>query len=500
VKLSDYSFRFCLAALLAVQVFAGLWHLGDPFYDGRYHYNWGPPFWLIRAHETNDAGLAASYFGVAGYHSHPQLIGPVIALWTRAMGYSESSIRSLALLMAVIATCLLALWVRRYAGTIAALATAALFAVLPIIYMFGKKLDQENLLIIFLLMQLIGYSIVRSRKRMGLVVIGLSSFLMMSSDWSGVIFAAALFASAVVAWGWREHRSLFRRVAFISGAGVAIALLLFIAQSYAQDKVASAGKFFGDYYQVWLYRAGQSSNLPWYWWPYRQFYFLSDNFSIPLFLIAMGGLIAGLRSRLVGDTEKELVIFGVAVFLGSLAYQLAVPQASGVHIYYQFYYAIPVAIGLYMAAHIYAASYLRAWRGGLLVLVGLMFLGSAAWTAHTYYTFIHVNQSGDRSDIALLQSLREIPPDLEIVAGATTDLGQNWFQNPNIRYYAGRDIPAYVMKSGMPLAPYQIIPIFTAKDYLSTVNVKHGYGTRVSATILYCSTDYCLVNLIINKR
>ena len=483
-----------------MQLFAGLWHLGDPFYDGRYHYNWGPAFWLLRAQDTNDAGIAASYFGVAGYHSHPQLIGAVIAPWTQVVGYSESSIRSLALLLAVIATALLAWWVRRHAGNVAALAAAALFASLPIIYMFGKKLDQENLLIIFLLLQLIGYSYVKSSVRWGLVAIGASSFLMMSSDWSGAVFAAALWVGALAAWGWSANRQLLIRAACVSATGVVAGLIVFLVQSYVQEAHGSASKLFGDYYQVWQYRAGKDSGLPWYWWLYRQYYFLVENFSLPLFLLALGSLGVAARTRTRAVEHRELAIFGLAVFFGSLVYQLAVPQASGVHVYYQFYYAIPVAIGLYLAANFFAKRYAPRLKNGSLVVAGLLFLSSALWTVHIYYEFINVNQSGDRSDIGLLRSLREIPPDLEIVVGEATELGRAWFQGPNIRYYAGRDIPTYLLEEGIKLAPYQIIPAFTTKDYADAINIKHAYGRGVTAAVMYCSTHYCLLNILIPHR
>lgn len=492
--LSRSAFALGLTCLLALQVFCGFFELGMPFYDGRYHLNWGPPFWLMKAQETNEAGLAASYFGVAGYHSHPQLIGPVVALWTRGVGSSEASIRGLALLLALVSTALIAVWVRRYLGSWAALCSAALFASLPIIFIYGRKLDQENLLVVFLLAQLIGYSIVRSQRRAGLALIAASSLLMMSSDWSGAVFAVALWLAALIAWG-RPERRLLITAGIVSAGGVIVALAAFLLQTSLQRSLGSLPALVGDYYELWQYRAGHASDATSAsWWLYRQAWFINANFSFPLFVLGLGGLALELFRRMRDERRRELAIFASAVLAGSLAYQLAVPQASGIHIYYQFYYAVPIAMGLYLAVSAFATRYIRA-RRGVVAVVGLLVLASAAWSFEQYRLIAHTGSWGDRSDINLLKTIRDIPTDEQVVAGEVDELMRSWFDNPNIRYYAGRDIPAFVLEDGMPMAPYQIVPSAVEVDYLRQINSAHGYGAAVRASTLYCATDYCLLQL-----
>jgi len=61
--LHKYTPALAISLILLIQLLAGLWHIGDPFYDSRYHYDWGPPFWLNHARLINEVGhnLTAIY-------------------------------------------------------------------------------------------------------------------------------------------------------------------------------------------------------------------------------------------------------------------------------------------------------------------------------------------------------------------------------------------------------------------------------------------------------
>lgn len=78
--MSNNVFSLILGGILLLQAIAGLWHISDPYIDGRLHYNWGPPFWLIHAKAINDVGLIKADFGVVDgrnketlsfYSAHP---------------------------------------------------------------------------------------------------------------------------------------------------------------------------------------------------------------------------------------------------------------------------------------------------------------------------------------------------------------------------------------------------------------------------------------------
>lgn len=183
--MNNKTFGFLLGGLLVLQFIAGLWLIDYPFVDGRYHYNWGPPFWLMHAQDINEVGLPATYFGLQSYSSHPQLIGPVIATWTSVFGYSEASIRLLALSLTVLATLFLTLFVRIFLGNRKALLFTLFFAALPLTYIYGRKLDQEALVLLFLGIHLWGIGLLtQDKKKTGIAVATLGAFGMMLSDWS----------------------------------------------------------------------------------------------------------------------------------------------------------------------------------------------------------------------------------------------------------------------------------------------------------------------------
>lgn len=503
VSHSNRLFGAVLAIILALQFAAGSWHIGDPFYDGRYHYYWGPPFWLLHAQATNDVGLAAAYWGVEGYHSHPQLIGPIIASWTGTFGYTEASIRFLALIMAVITTALFASALRAFVGARFAILSAAVFAALPIIYMFGKKLDQENLLSVFLALAWLGVGILGRSRRIGLSLITASSFCMMLSDWSGALFAIAIVFAAYRIYAPVLERAILVRTALYSTVAVAVALLLFLVQSFLQSGDASFWQFVHEYYELWQYRSGATSTgLGAYWWSYRQFWFLSDNFSFPIFGAGLLGLFLALRGK-AGLRDRrfhDLAILATATFVASLAYMLLVPQASGIHTYFQFYLALPIAVGVVIFAYYCAGRFFPKTPQAPLGFAAFFFACTALATGQHYYTFVHESTWGDQSDIALLRHVRELPIDAVVTAPQDHPLTAAWFDGPNIRYYAGRDIKSYQLDAGVPFSDYQIVPRTVTEEYAAFISTKDGYGTSVRVTTDLCSTDFCILHLVDRAR
>jgi hypothetical protein len=451
----------------------------------------------MHAQATNEVGLSAAYWGVEGYHSHPQLIGPVVALWTRAAGYSEASIRLLALSLALITTAVFAYAIRSFLGAAAALSAAALLPALPIVYVYGKKLDQENLLIIFLALQWWAISLLPRREQLALALAGAGSLFMMMSDWSAIPFAIALGVATYLLYRDELPVHTLRRYALISGAGIVCGLALFLLQSYLQSGVSFA-QFIREYYELWLYRAGAiTPGLGIYWWLYRQFWFISDNFTFPLFAAGASGLYFALRRREGLTAEhRRLAVLAVATFAGSLAFLLIVPQASGIHAYFQFYWALPVAVGLVCFAHYCARRFFPGRDTARVWCVVALLLFPIVSTGRHYYTFINENTWGDQSDIALLRHVNSLPSAATIIAAEEDPLSASWFAGPNIHYYSGRDIRSYVLATGVPFADYQIVPRAEAEQYAQFATSKKGYGTTVRATTDLCSTDFCIIHLV----
>ena len=67
------------------------------------------------------------------------MIGPAFALWTRVFGYSEWSPRLFTLLLTITTTFLLFVAFYKSFGLLFASVFSALFAALPLIYIYGKE-------------------------------------------------------------------------------------------------------------------------------------------------------------------------------------------------------------------------------------------------------------------------------------------------------------------------------------------------------------------------
>jgi 4-amino-4-deoxy-L-arabinose transferase-like glycosyltransferase len=200
-------FPYLLIGILLLQFLFGLLCITYPFVDGRSHYNWGPAFWLIQAQKINDVGLNSTYWGTKDYPAHPQLIGPVVSIWTKVNGYSEGSIRTLSLLLTVIASLFLSLSFKNFLDKKRSLVFTALFATLPLIYIYGKKLDQEALVLLFLSIHLFGLSKIKLEQKYGYLIVTIGSFGMALSDWSGLVFSGLLAISSLFFWNWKEEKN-----------------------------------------------------------------------------------------------------------------------------------------------------------------------------------------------------------------------------------------------------------------------------------------------------
>lgn len=490
----DIRFAFALGAILLVQAVAGLWHITDPFIDGSQHYNWGPPFWLMRAHDINAVGLPATYFGLKDYASHPELIGPVISLWTQAAGYSEASVRLLSLALTILATIILVLAVREYVGNKLALLAGLAFAALPLIYIFGKKLDQEALVLVFLTLALRGLGRLQHERPWSIALLFAGGLGMMLSDWSGAVFAFAIGVLCVWSIGYRTPRAV--RGTFAIWGGAALGLALFMVQSYLQSGAHGIGDYAQSYIDVWQYRAGLGSvHITPFVWLGKQYLFARINYTIPALLAGICGLWLGMRGGSDdGAGVRRLAQAGIAILIASIAYMAVVPQASAIHVYFQYFLSIPVAIGLVLFVR-FLATWWRASHAEQTTryLGAVLVLALAANTAYTYVELLS-SQYGDASDIALLRSLKALPADKTVVAADTDQYVRDWFGNPNVMYYADRAITAYSFDDGIPPSDYLIVRKEVAPEIIAQIKAGAA-GPSTASADTSCAKTFCLLHL-----
>lgn len=492
-EMSHRMFLAALGALFVLQALFGMYRMGEPMVDGRYHYNWGPAFWLEHAKATNDVGLNATYWGVKDYASHPQLIGPVVALWTNAFGYSERSIRTLPLLLTIVATGILALALRRLLDARRALLTAALFAALPLVYIYGKKLDQEVLVLVFLCTYLLGLSYIDASRRRGLALMGVSALGMMLSDWSGFVFAIVFAGTALYLW-WKEDRSLAMRAACYTLLGAALGLFLYALQSYLQAGSPPVFAFMQSYADLWSYRATTGLNISQ--WILKQGTYLSRNYSLLLPLIALLGIAFSLTRRV---RIEEPLLYRTALYMGATAlanilYMLIVMQASSVHLYYQYFLALPIAFGIVLLIEKFLRPRSQESLYKWIAVAILLLFCTASMAGYQYHKLFTNEMAGDASDIELIKSIRELPQEATVVAGHINQTSASWYEGGNITWYAGRNIKGYVLEEGMPFTDFQIVPERYADAYLQKV-AEGGYGFPASGQKVQCSSNLCLLSL-----
>lgn len=499
-ELSRRMFGVVLALLLATQFLFGLWHIDYPFVDGRHHYNWGPAFWLLHAESINEVGLANTYFGLKDYASHPQLMGPVIATWTNAFGYSEASIRLLALSLTVLATLFLALAARTFVGGRRALLFTLFFASIPLIYVYGKKLDQEALVLVFLALHLWGIGLFEKKNRKGLALIGVGSLGMMLSDWSGALFALATVAYMFFAWGWRARKGDIILATFVSWSASGVGLVLFLVQSYLQSGAKSLSDLIHNYYTLWQYRTGITiEGFSFMDWARKQVAYARINFTVLVLVASVSGFIATLWKKFSPPEEgrNHFAFLTLWVGLGALLYMAVVPYASAVHLYYQYYFAIPVAVGLMFAVEFVVSRTQALHRSAVFILATAgVFALLATFSIIHYQKMLFENSWGNKTDVLLLKSLRDIPEDESIITLNDNHIALDWFRNPNITYYTGRpEITTYLFTDGAPLSEYILLPIGLVDQFMAFINSGQGYGAGYGAKKERCSDHLCLLRI-----
>ena len=483
------SSAFLVFVLLAQGIF-GSFGITEPFSDGRLHWNWGPSFWLLHAQQINSVGLVGARFGVVSdvvirggkavangfYQSHPQLIGPVVALWTRLFGYEEWSVRLLALALTMATTVFLWLAIRKLFSTRVANTTIVLWALMPIIAIYGRKLDQEPLVLFFLALALFGFA--RARQTTGrpwIFFFGLICACL--SDWSGFVFAACLSAACLF-FGKKEDR----RFVVAGGAAILVGLALLAVQLVVERTVTHSAI---DLVSLYQFRSADAapSVAAWFW---KQWQYLVDNFG----MLAAGifpltvWFFVGRSSVERGEDRLSRALFG-AIVVGQLLYLAVVPQAAAIHGYFQYYFSLPLAVGLSLLF-----ERMRFRRCGAVSAAVLFVFCLAVQSVGSVLLWGQIRHSwyGDATDVALLREIRAYPQTATVQA-----LGgpKGWFDNPNIHYYARRNI-SLAVPGELPFPDVYVVAEESADALIERLRVTNSKPFPTPSK-RDCSNHFCIV-------
>lgn len=446
--------RWGVVLVLALQIAIFSLRLTDPFIDGRFHVNWGPPFWLLKAQQMHQANFLKSYLGVTAevvqtpsgsratswYSSHPQLIAIPLYIWTGLFGFSEWVVRSLAALCMLSATLLLWFALRYRHTTKQTMLFLFFFAALPVIINFGSKLDQEPIVMVAIALLFLGHErFIAGRERFPWTWT-IATTLMLWSDWSGFIFGVLFFLAALLV---QKTHPPTRKIVHGSIAGGVLGSGIVFVQTALE--LHERGHIMQSFVGLYKYRSNSTEPGFWYSWIHRQISFFALNFSG---IIGLVGLISVVMS--VGAALKKYAVafkngltlghLTALIGVGTFLYALIVPQATEIHVYYQIFYALPIAYGIMLAVEMFEL-YLRRHQQQI-VIASVAVVLALAWSIHNGITNLYtdqVNAWGTKNEIELLKYVGTFKP--EIVVTFIGDKGFNaWLDNPNIQYYAGRAI------------------------------------------------------------
>lgn len=495
--------KYVLLLLILLQLGIGSLRLTDVFADGSFHMNWGPPFWLLKAQSMEQLPAYYAFAGVAeaptttpsgdlrpsGYYSsHPQFISIPLGLWTRVFGTREWAVRSLAELFTTLAMVFLFLAVRRRQGTALAAFTALTWILLPIIFTYGRKLDQEIFVTFFLALGFYAYERFVTTSARWPVLWTVSMIGLVWSDWSGWLFAGLCAALFLTTYKRERIKPLFWAT-IVGGAVGAIIVVVQLLWQSGWD-----WGLFKSLYELYGYRS--ETSISGKAWNVREFQFFMQNYTYVFsFVGVIGGLIALWYARIADKKKKAapslLFFFGIA-FLGTLIYAFVVKQASYIHIYFQYYYSFLVASGIVYVGFWIAKYRLRSHV--LFVALVLYIVGAVGNLVYAgqrnLYEDVRNPVAFARSDIKLIEHFAQVSVGKNAVYVFAEEV-KHLLDYPNVNYYTKRKIPVITTPAFVHDVDWALIPAPATSVALVFFAKQSVPGT--SYTVFECSKKFCVL-------
>ncbi len=439
-----------LASVLALQLWACWGKLGLPFLDTRLHYNYDNANFTFKARSGNRNGDLRSQLGVtmnaysrwgeragepAYYTDHPFLVKALFQQYTKIVGTPEWASRSFYLVVSfLIAAGTYTILLQTTGSLLASLAAAATLVSLPLfaVYQTCVKFETDGMLVsVWVFVSLTAY--LRHGTRRALTGYGILTGLAFLVHWTAALFVCVIGAYLLMASSRARDPAMKRALVVTATAAILGIGALFACMSYLQRGSSAAwGALAGSF-------ARRSASIPAETWWERQWVYSQKNFSegLPWLVLGLSLFLAGrwLWSRFAQPKastaplqgEHLLALFFVSTLAVACVWQFAFPQGSFVHVYWQYWFCLPIA--MVVAAFIASLRTLPfAFAAGNLACAALVMSLLAASRAS--YAGVFGDQLGTNEDIAFLSSLREDRFNrLVFVPLADTPLNQ-WFQGP----------------------------------------------------------------------
>jgi hypothetical protein len=449
-----------LAAVLALQLWTCRGRFGAPFLDTRLHYHYDNAEFSFDARSGLRNGDLRSQFGVTQntyarwgertgpptyYTDHPFLMKALFQQWARVAGTSEWAPRAFSLGVSfLVAAGLYAILLLTTGSLAAALGGAAVLVSIPLfaLYQTTLKFETDGMLAgVWMFAALLAHR--RSGSRRSLAAYGLLTGLAVLTHWTAALFVGVVAAVLLVA-ALRGDSAARRALPVTAGAAALGLAALAAAMSYLQGSPRAAWQALARSL------ARRAEAIPaGAWWP-RQRLYARMNFgeSLPWIVAALSVFlaIAWLRSRGErGPASRRpalpepglLAVFFAATLVVAAAWLFAFRQGSFVHVYWQYWFCLPVAV-LVGASLATLRTGAPAYAAGCLACAILV--AHLASASKASYEAMAADQLGTAEDIAFLTSLRE-DRFARFVFVPITDTPLNpWFAGPLFEYYTDRAV------------------------------------------------------------
>ena len=308
--------------------------------------------WSQSAHNNLRAGLKTTlgvptgfYFGPLpippnGYYTHhPPLLPLMVTGLFAVLGEREWVARLLPIMASALTIILLWLLVRHCIGVRAATFSAAIFSVLPMELRFGKMVNHESLVLMWILALLVALRHwTMTREARWLAVVFVCSFLGMWTGWHMYMFAVPL-AGILIARGPGAERTL--------GYALVTSALLSIVLFFVLIRLARADAWH-DLWNAFQFRLGSTDQnqrgYPWTQW----FTVVGRALFLDIPPIAWGLAVLGAvvlwRNHARSEQNRWLGWAALGIFAMDAIYVVAFRNASFIHAYASFYFVAPIAM------------------------------------------------------------------------------------------------------------------------------------------------------------
>ena len=449
-----------LTGVLALQLWTCRGKLGLPFLDTRLHYSYDNAEFSFKARSGNRNGDLRSQFGVtinsysrwgervgkpAYYTDHPFLMKALFQQYARIVGTREWASRIFYLAVSFgIAAGLFTVILQTTGNLLASAAGSITLVSLPLfaVYQTCVKYETDGMLVsVWLFAALVGY--LKAGARRTLVVYGILTGLAFAAHWTAALFVG-VFAGYLSVALWRGRNPRVRRALLVTLAAAAAGLAsLFAAVSYLQQSSRVAVDALVKAFTT------RSAPIPAAAWWARQWVYFQKNFSevLPWLALALALFLAvrwfaARRSRDEATASPErseylLLVFAAATLTVACVWQFTFRQGSFIHVYWQYWFCLPVTTVIAAAFASFATTPRRAAAATVACGALAAYLLSASAKA---YSEVLGEQLGTPEDVGFLGSLRE-DSFRRMVFVPVTDTPLNpWFQGPLFEYYTDRPV------------------------------------------------------------